>query len=367
MINRKKDIPDSTVDIINTINNQKYTFYYNSFFGGDASNGNILPEDIGPCDAFISKNASNRAIQVGNDWNSLLENLEFGDGYSFTGSNLIEFKNQNTVFKTNITFDGDLDASCQSIIKFESGILYNGTVEFKGNVNFKPLSSSKNTGCAVINNISSEYNEKNYSAVTPLNKVIFDKNGNITAKQDYTSSKPIGLLAMGRNSYIGDVEVKGDLTINVNDLNHVIVAAGVVIGDNNDTKNGTESFGNIDIDGKTSIIYGSKAQRSSIIWDKNSLYAPNSTITLHDVNISGDSEFNFIFEDGNSSIWSNSIGLKNLDIKGDVTDKSDFESKAIYWRTNITNIINLSVTYNKKSAKIQYQLPSSTFNYVPLG
>ncbi|WP_342268532.1 hypothetical protein [Spiroplasma endosymbiont of Aspidapion aeneum] len=195
-------------------NNFALDVYYGTFIGADASSGNyeiLNNKTSGSVNYFISSNASNRAIDVSYSSNygvNNAPNLEFANGYNYSGSESpFKFNDYSSIIG-DVTFDGDINVTGRGVVSVSYANKIYGNILFKGNVTYTANNDKDSEACGVISEqyLSDAYNSTRISEDKEIN---FMKDVKAYATDNIGSG--VGIINTIMTGAIGQVNVEGSV------------------------------------------------------------------------------------------------------------------------------------------------------------
>ncbi|WP_342269236.1 hypothetical protein [Spiroplasma endosymbiont of Aspidapion aeneum] len=264
--------------------------YYGTYVGKDASSGNYAisnTETSGSVNYFVSKNASNRSVDVNyiTDYNiDSAPNLEFADGYNYSGSES-PFKYHDTQNMVgSVTFDGDIDVTGRGVISVAWGNRVIGNILFKGAVNYTANNDNSSEACGVI---SEQYGDfaANAARISENKEIHFMKDIQIYATTNIGTG--IGFINTITTGIIGQVNVEGGITVSSFDSNTLNLPAGIIFSKSSSSENplGFDNLEGLEIKNRVLINdYSSHfdLNNTAIICNYDEFYSPHATIKFDD-------------------------------------------------------------------------------------
>ncbi|WP_342269179.1 hypothetical protein [Spiroplasma endosymbiont of Aspidapion aeneum] len=282
-----KDVEQGKITLTLTSDGNSFTLdiYYGTYVGKDASSGNYEisnTQTSGSVNYFVSKNAENRSIGVTYQFDFSVDsapNLEFADGYNYSGSESPFMFNNNWSMVGNVTFDGDINVIGRGVISVSYANIIYGNILFKGNVNYFASNDNSSEASGVI---SEQYGgiKFNASRISEDKKINFMKDVNIYASS--LSGSGTGLINTITTGIIGQVNVEG--SVNITNASNIFESVGVIFSKSEcyyenlgfDNLKGLTIKHNATINDSDSINLDS----SAIIWNCDNFYSPNAVINI---------------------------------------------------------------------------------------
>ncbi|WP_342269244.1 hypothetical protein [Spiroplasma endosymbiont of Aspidapion aeneum] len=330
-----KDVEQGKVTLTLTSVVKSFTLdiYYGTYVGKDASSGNYAISNNQTSDSinyFVSKNATNRSIDVYYSTTYKVDsapNLEFADGYNYSGSESpFKFHDaQNMV--GDVTFDGDINVTGRGVISASWANKIYGNVLFKGNVNYTANSDNSSESSGVI---SEQYGDWQANSVRiSENKEIHFMN-NVKIHTSMVVGAGVGFINTITTGIIGQVNVEGSVELN-SDYTFTPKSVGIIFSKSSSLENplGFDNLKGLKIEKDAKIIdtgNSTNVNNSGIISNNDEFYSPDATI-----DIKGEASYKFPGKSGPliSSISNTSNTEKVFAIKEVNVGSSSFNNNDI--------------------------------------
>ncbi|WP_342268530.1 hypothetical protein [Spiroplasma endosymbiont of Aspidapion aeneum] len=290
-----KDVEQGKVTLTLTPTSGEKSFtldiYYGTYVGKDATSGNYTISDTktsGSVNYFVSKNASNRSIDDSYLYNSGIDsapNLEFADGYNYSGSES-PFKYHGEVcIVGDVTFDGDIKVTGKGVIVAAWANEVDGNILFKGKVTYTANNDNTSESCGVI---SEKYGDwaNNATRISENKEIHFNGDIQIYASADVGAG--VGFINTITTGIIGQVNVDGSVNIGSNEDGGVYVVpkpVGIIYSKSAayQPQQGFDNLKGLTINGDAKIE-GSEQNldegNSAIIYNLDEFYSPDATIDI---------------------------------------------------------------------------------------
>ncbi|WP_342268531.1 hypothetical protein [Spiroplasma endosymbiont of Aspidapion aeneum] len=289
-----KDVEQGKVTLTLISGDKSFTLdiYYGTYVGKDATSGNYAISNTktsGSVNYFISKNATNRSIDVSysSDYGKdSAPNLEFADGYNYSGSESPFKYHAEENMVGNVTFDGDINVTGKGVIAVDFANEVQGNILFKGKVTYTANNDNTSEACGVISEKYGNYGD-NAVRISENKEIHF-----INDIQIYASAivgAGVGFINTIMTGIIGQVNVDGSVNIGSNeDSSDYVVPKPVGIiyskSESYQQQQGFDNLKGLTINGDAKIfdkLYGIlDVDNSATISNFDEFYSPNAIIDI---------------------------------------------------------------------------------------